>query len=201
MKKLFIALICLAAAAEASAQTVISEEFDGSTHLDWQEYVDKKTGSVLAQNGYFELKPLSKETVVTTRAMLPIDVEGDFKVCCTVFLPHLGDDNKFGIFFDMDDSFNKTLMLFAKERVSCVKYNYDKIMPEGDEQRIKFDGKRNSRAEIELRREGNKIIVTLNNMQVYELRRDTIHTPLFGFYTDTEMRVESFSVEQDSGRE
>lgn len=119
MKKLFIALICLTAA-EVSAQTVVSEEFDGSTHLDWQEYADK-TGSALAQNGYFELKPLSKETVVMTRAMLPIDVEGDFKVCCTVFLPHMGDDNKFGIFFDMDDSFNKTLMLFAKERVSCVK--------------------------------------------------------------------------------
>lgn len=200
MKKLFIALIGLAAAAEVSAQTVISEEFDGSTRLDWMEYADK-TGLALAQNGYFELKPQSKESVAITRTMLPIDVDGDFKVCCTVFLPHLGDDNAFGIFFDMDDSFNKTLMLFSKQRVSCVLFNHDKVMPVGDEQRIKFEGKRNSRAELELRREGSKIIVTLNNMKVYELRRNTIHTPLFGFYTDTEMRIESFSVEQDNGRE
>lgn len=196
MKKLFIALLGLAMAAEVSAQTVISEEFDGSTRLDWQEYADK-TCSALPKNGYFELKAMAKETAATTRTMLPIDIEDNFVVRCSILLPRMDKENTFGIFFDMDDNFNKTLMLFSVHRVACLLFNNDKVQSAGDTQRIKFEGGRNCRADLELRREGNKITVTLNNMEVYDLRRNTMHTPLFGFYTDTEMHIESFSVEQD----
>lgn len=200
MKKYIIALLGLLAAAEVSAQVKITEDFEGATRLDWEEYAEKEC-SALTKNGYFELKSTAKETAATTRVMLPVDVDYDFTVRCSIVMPRMGKEDSFGIFFDRDDSFNITLMLFTEQYVSCMLFNNSNIQPAGDTQRIKFKGGRDCRAELELRREGRKITVTLNNMKVYELRRNTMLTPLFGFYTSSAMRIESFSVEQDNGRE
>lgn len=198
MKGIYMLIAGLVLSVEVSAQTLVEEKFDGSVKLDWQEYADKEA-SALTQNGYFEIKSLDKESAAATRVELPIDTDLDFTVKCTVLLPNLGKSDSFGIFFDMNENFDKTLMLFSESKIECVKYNNGRVMPEGDSQRIKFQGGRNCRVEIELKRYGRKFTVLMNNMKVYELTREKMLTPLFGFYTTGTMRIESFVVEQDTG--
>lgn len=196
MKSIYMTMIGLAMSVGVSAQTLVEEKFDGSVKLDWQEYADKEA-SALTQNGYFEIKSLNKDLAASTRVELPVDTDFDFTVKCTVLLPNLGKTDSFGIFFDMNDNFDKTLMLFSESKVECVKFNNGRVLPEGDSQRIKFQGGRNCRVDLELKRRGRKFTVLLNNMKVYELTREKMLSPLFGFYTTGVMRIESFVVEQD----
>lgn len=196
MKSIYMTMIGLAMSVGVSAQTLVEETFDGSVKLDWQEYADKEA-SALTQNGYFEIKSLNKDLAASTRVELPVDTDFDFTVKCTVLLPNLGKTDSFGIFFDMNDNFDKTLILFSESKVECVKFNNGRVLPEGDSQRIKFQGGRNCRIDLELKRRGRKFTVLLNNMKVYELTREKMLSPLFGFYTTGVMRIESFVVEQD----
>ncbi len=196
MKSIYMTMIGLAMSVGVSAQTLVEETFDGSVKLDWQEYADKEA-SALTQNGYFEIKSLNKDLAASTRVELPVDTDFDFTVKCTVLLPNLGKTDSFGIFFDMNDNFDKTLILFSESKVECVKFNNGRVLPEGDSQRIKFQGGRNCRVDLELKRRGRKFTVLLNNMKVYELTREKMLSPLFGFYTTGVMRIESFVVGQD----
>ncbi|MDR3287039.1 MAG: hypothetical protein LBT27_06325 [Prevotellaceae bacterium] len=197
MRTKILLLFVLALPINILAQNpTIVETFDDKVSLDWQEYADKKA-SALIQNGFLELQCKEKGKAATVQVELPISVEHDFKLYSKIMVHKINDENRFGIIIDMDENFNKCLFLLKESLFSCHIYN-DGKMVSGDERPIKLKGGKNQVVDIILERRGNKYIFYMNNMKIYEFRRN-LTSPVFGFYTENEssISIDEFKMEQE----
>lgn len=184
---------------QLSGQIVIKENFEGSTKLDWEEHSEKKN-SALVQNGYLELKTDNALFPCTTRTYLPIDPDEDFNIKCELFIPHFGN-GLYGIMFDMDEDFNKNLVLFNKSTVYCFLYNNGKILEKGDRALIKLPSKeKDCTINLEFIRKGSKCIININNMKAVEIPKKHMSSSLFGFYSSSTLLINSFEVYQEDGQ-
>ncbi|WP_418982874.1 hypothetical protein [Alistipes sp.] len=194
--KTLLAALALVLPLAAAAQTKITETFVETPTLDWEEYADKQ-GSALVQSGYIELKSLVRDRFATILTELPVFTDYDFKLSARLLVPKIDDTNRFGILIDRSENFDTCLFLLKEEYFGCFVYNNGKEVS-GWTERTKLKGGKNRTVEIVLERKAGRYIFTVNNMEIFRLRRP-MNDPIFGFYTENEssIRIEEFTVEQD----
>ncbi len=195
--RLFLLLALLAPAAAAPQGLKLIDDFDGSSTIDWQEYVEKEASSLVGE-GYLELKCMNKEQPATTTADLPLFIDHDFKITCDLVVPRLNKEDRFGILFDMDEAFNKCLFLLREGIFECHLFNDGREQPGGEVRRIKLKGGRDRAVQVVLERKGDKYIFSADNMKIIEFRR-SVGSPVFGFYVENNaaLRIDRVTVEQE----
>lgn len=195
--RLFLLLALLAPAAAAAQGLKLVDEFDGSSTIDWEEYVEKEASSLIKE-GYLELKSMNKEQPATTTADLPLFIDHDFKITCDLVVPRLNKEDRFGIIFDMDEAFNKCLFLLREGIFECHLFNGGQEQNGGEVRRIKLKGGRDRAVQVVLERKGDKYIFSADNMKIIEFRR-AVGSPVFGFYVENNatLRVKQVIIEQE----
>ena len=224
MKRLLILLLGMLCTAAAEAQTHVTETFDGASCLDWTEYSYKK-GSAQPKDGRFYLKSKNISSTVSTSVVFPVDVSRDFTLRSTVVLPKFSKQTPFGLFFDNAQTGTKTLLLISPQKLGCVRYlNFDhenpsdktiqmmmtaftgkkfsQITQNGAEiQDIKLKEGKKVRLNLEIKYQDGKYRIAVNDMPLCDVSGGSMQTPALGFCVCGTMHIESFSVEQDAGRE
>lgn len=224
MKRLLILLLGMLCTAAAEAQTHVTETFDGTSGLEWTEYSSKK-GSAQPKDGGFELQSKNILSTVSTSVAFPVDVSVDFTLRSTVVLPKFDKQTPFGLFFDDAQTGTKTLLLFSPQKFGCVRYlNFDpenpsdktmltmlltftgkkfsQITPIGAETLdIKLKEGKKVRLNLEIKYQDGQYRIAVNDMPLCDVAGGPMQTPALGFCVCGTMFIESFSVEQDAGRE
>ena len=192
-----IILICSA----ANAQIRIHEDFENSTILDWTEYADRDVSAIIKM-GAIHMDVHEEGWRISCTTELPVVPEYDFRIKVKLLIPKISKEDYFGVLFDMDDKFNKLAFIFSEDSFDIGILNRGQFVEEyGDSRRIKLKKGRNVEMEFELIRSGGSVIVQYNNIEIFRQKRP-IHSPHFGFITNSKLRVEDLILEQDySGQE
>ncbi len=185
----------------ANAQIRIHEDFENSAILDWTEYADKDASAIIKM-GALHLDIHKEGYRINCTTELPVVPEYDFRLKAKLLIPKVSEDEYFGVLFDMDDNFNKLAFIFSEDSFEVRLYNRGRFVEEyGDFRRIKLKKGRNVEMEFELIRSGGSVIVQYNNIEIFRQKRP-IHSPHFGFITNSKLSVEELILEQDySGQE
>ncbi len=221
MKRIIVLLLGILCTAAVSAQTNITEKFDGTSGLQWYEYSSKKSYAK-QQGDRFELKSKNIISPAYTSVTFPVNPALDFTLRSTVVLPKLDKKTSFGIFFDEAENGNTILLLFSSQKFGLVKFpSFDKEdpmfskmllgmlvmfptgkfskLPDVEMADIKLKECKNARLNLEIKYYGGKYGISVNDMPIYEVSMTGMRTPALGFLTCDTMQIESFGIEQDSG--
>ena len=203
MKKYLFFVFSIFISISSIAQVKFTETFDGSGHLDWNEYASKEV-SALIKMGMLDLEVLKEGWVAKTQTDLPVLPEYDFKVTMKLVVPKIEKDEEFVILFDMDENFKRTAFVFSENKfVACTFTTKSAkngmpsqcIFGDGEEIQIKLPKAKNREIEVVIERKGNKTIVSYNNIEVYK-HNYKLHSPYLGFLTSTHLKVDELIVEQ-----
>lgn len=204
MKKIILSIALTAALGGGimAQNPIIVEDFE-SNSLGWDEFSWKDRSGII-KNGYLELENKNAVGGSICYTDLPISVEQDFKLSGKIIVHKLSGTESFGVVIDTDEDLNQCAFLLREDVFNCVIFNNKTRLYE-DERPVKFRPRKDELVEFVLERRGNQYIFSLNNMEVYRLRRN-INAPTFGFYTDGNslIRVDELIIEQDysgEGRE
>lgn len=221
MKRIIVLLLGILCTAAVSAQTYITEKFDGASGLQWYEYSSKKSYAQ-PQDGRFELKSKNILSPAYTSVTLPINTSLDFTLRSTVVLPVLSKKPAFGLFFDEAENGNTILLLFSSQKFGLVQLaDFDKENPShgvalsamfysfSSEKLARKNGMaivyaklkecKNARLNLEIKYHDGKYSISINDVPYSWVTTNRMLTPSFGFCTLGAMQIESFSVEQDNG--
>lgn len=220
MKKLYLfLLVVLAFPCYAIAQYDVTESFNSGDRLrfEWEEYADKK-GSAIVTDGQLTLTCKDKESSRAVYVNLPINAQSDFKISSTLIVDKISEDNVFAVSIDNDD-FVK-LGFFISENHLFVGYYENSVdyfgekeestsnlkIFKGEHKVIKLKGGKNQVVNILLEKKGKRLILSINNMKVYEkINRtsDFIVAPYLGFITSGEsvLKIDEVKVQQDGGND
>jgi hypothetical protein len=174
----------------------IVETFDEKAILNWEEYANTNSSAII-KDGYLELqcKEIGKNALV--RVELPISVEHDFTISGKILVPKLNDQNRFGIFIDLDENFDYLLFLLKESVLQAFIMN-NLTTKSSTERAIKLKSGKNQIVNFILERIGNKYVFSINNMKIFELRRK-LNSPVLGFFTEDEsiIKIDELVIKQD----
>lgn len=177
------------------AQVELTDNFDGGFSFDWNEYsINGK--KVIVQQNYLLLKSSNDDESVSTTTELPIDYSQDFIIDIKLLVPRLNDEHLFGVILDRDENLESVYMLL-KENYSVNMIATSRDIKSYDEQIIKLKSGKDVTVDLQLKRENGRFILFVNGMKAYSLRRQ-MHSQVFGFYTNRELKVLSVTVSQSS---
>lgn len=218
MKKLYLfLLVAIAFPCYAMAQYDVTESFNSDDRLrfEWEEYADKK-GSAIVTDGQLTLTCKDKESSRAVYVNLPIDVQYDFKISSTLIVDKIDEENVFAVSIDNDD-FVK-LGFFISENKLFIGYYENSVefygekeesssnlkIFKGESKIIKLKGGKEQVVNITLEKKGKRLILSINNMKVYEKinkTSDFIVAPCLGFITRGEsvLKIDEVKVLQDRG--
>lgn len=181
----------------ANAQMRITDTFDSSGVLDWNEYANKEK-SALIMMGMLNLEVHKAANVlVYTETDLPIQTEYDFKISSKLIVPKIESDEIFGILFDMDEKFNRLAFVFTEDKFIACNLKGGKFDFENSyENLIKLPKAKDKNMEIVLEQKGGKLIVSYDNMEVLKQKRK-INSPIFGFITTSKLQIDEVVLEQE----
>lgn len=203
MKKISVLVFSILISVSTFAQVKLTETFDGSGHLDWNEYASKEASAIIKM-GMLDLEVFKEGYVAKTQTDLPVLAEYDFKVTMKLVVPKINNEEEFVILFDMDENFKRTAFVFSENKfVACTftTKSGKNGMPtqcffgDGEETQIKLPKAKNRAIEVVIERKGNKTIVSYDNVEVYK-HNYKLHSPYLGFLTSTHLKVDEIIVEQ-----
>lgn len=218
MKKLYLfLLVAIAFPCYAMAQYDVTESFNSDDRLrfEWEEYADKK-GSAIVTDGHLKLTCKDKESSRAVYVNLPINVQQDFKISSTLIVDKIDEKNVFAVSIDNDD-FVK-LGFFISENNLFIGYYENSVefygekeesssnlkIFKGESKIIKLKGGKEQVVNIILEKKGKRLILSINNMKVYEKinkTSDFIVAPCLGFITigESVLKIDEVKVRQDRG--
>lgn len=213
-------LLCLAGWSQKfEPQTLVEDNFEGSSYFDWREYSDKNI-KILVQDGYLLVQSNFKDSLVLANTDLPVDPALDFVVEADIEVKSLEDKKGFGILIDEDDNLESYVFLFYENKVCRMRFGDKPINPKEDLIKLKSKqsksvlNKITSKVEknasesvkevkgtlVHIRLEWNngKYIVYANNMKVVSLKAKQIYQPRFAFIVTpkNEIKVHSMTLKQ-----
>lgn len=196
MKKyLLLLLSILIYSYSVNAQIKITETFDGTGTLDWNEYA-YKDGSALIKMGVLDLEVRKDSLYATIGTDLPILPEYDFKISIKLIIPKFDEKEVSAIFFNMDEDFKRLAFIFQEDKFFACTYNNGKFMNEGVDFKIKLPKKKNRELFVQLERRGGRIIVSYDNVEIFRWKR-TLNSPYLGFATSSHLKVDEIVIEQE----
>lgn len=196
MKKyLLLLLSILIYSYSVNAQIKITETFDGTGTLDWNEYA-YKDGSALIKMGVLDLEVRKDSLYATIGTDLPILPEYDFKISIKLIIPKFDEKEVSAIFFNMDEDFKRLAFIFQEDKFLACTYNNGKFMNEGVDFKIKLPKKKNRELFVLLERRGGRIIVSYDNVEIFRWKR-TLNSPYLGFATSSHLKVDEIVIEQE----
>ncbi len=196
MKKyLLLLLSILIYSYSVNAQIKITETFDGTGTLDWNEYA-YKDGSALIKMGVLDLEVRKDSSYATIGTDLPILPEYDFKISIKLIIPKFDEKEVSAIFFNMDEDFKRLAFIFQENKFLACTYNNGKFMNEGVDFKIKLPKKKNRELFVQLERRGGRIIVSYDNVEIFRWKR-TLNSPYLGFATSSHLKVDEIVIEQE----
>lgn len=196
MRNLFVILCLLFYSSNVFSQIKITETFDGTGVLDWNEYADKDV-SAIVKMGVLDLEVKKDKFYSICSTDLPILPEYDFKITMKLIVSKINEEDISAILFDMDERFNRLAFIFQENNFIACTYNKGKFnWEEGEEKRIKLPKGKNKQLEIVIERRGGKIIISYDNIEVLRWKRE-VYSPYLGFLTSSHLQVDEVVVEQE----
>ncbi|GHT10594.1 hypothetical protein AGMMS4956_02190 [Bacteroidia bacterium] len=150
------------------------ETFDNNA-FRWEEFADKKLGTVLIQDGYLTLN--AKKSTLSSKTNFPIDITRDFKLTYKFLVPVLDKKTVFGLTFDSfeDEGGQVQVGFYVSEGKYALKpYNipfeiYVPLLSVGlCEGKIPLKKGKNQNVVLSMERRGETLIFSVNNMTVCE---------------------------------
>lgn len=203
MRKI-IFLVCILTTVFANAQRVVKETFE-SNKFRWEEFYEKEC-SVSIQDGYLVLQNKVKELPVCTVTELPIAMDNDnwgnlviknnFKITFKLLVPKLNDEYWFGILYNYEDENNYSSFLVQEKKYRIYNKRNGTLSLSKQSQIILKSGK-NKEVTVELQKKGNKLIFTVDNMEVETITKK-LYSNSFGFYMEgsNTIKIDEVIIEQ-----
>lgn len=180
-----------------NAQIRITETFESSKVLDWNEYATKEKSALIMMDMLNLENKKGEKILVHTETDLPIQTEYDYKITSKLIIPKINSDEIFGILFDMDEDFNILAFIFSENSFKVCTFNGGKLNFENSyDLIIKLPKGKDKLMEFVIEQKGGKLIISYDNMEIFSHKR-TIYSPIFGFITTSKLQIDEVVVEQE----
>jgi len=171
MKKILVSAIAIFIAFNvfSNEENIIKETFDKNV-FKWEEYTDKKLGTVIIQNGYLTLN--AKKSILSPKTRFPIDINRDFKVTYKFVVPVLDNKSSFGLSFSATDE-QQGVFMVSKGSYALT---YRGITKNG---KLPLKGGKDQTGILSMEKRGNTLIFSVNGMTACEIKEE-LQSPRFG---------------------
>lgn len=126
-------------------------------------------------------------------ARLPMSPRDNFVLAYSMAVPKLDNTHLFGVIFNYQDEDNYNGVLFDDKKFYYISRENGATYTEkkGD---VKFKSKKNVPIAVTLSHVGNKLNVSVNNMDIYERTNVKLRHPFCGFYTSGKSSLIAISI-------
>lgn len=179
----------------AQEKMVFKETFE-SNKLQWDETYDKSSYAVV-QDGFLVLKNDDNET--RSVADFPIDIEKNFKISFKIIAEKINDENWFGIIYNYEDENNYSCFFVQEKKFKVINKRNGESSISRKSDIILKSGK-NIEVNIVVEKKGQKLIFTVDNMEVVSLTKP-LQFGTFGFCSTKDkntIKVDEVIIEQMS---